>query len=60
MGAGRGHVTGVAFFPCCSGGSEKADGNFSVSTVEKRELEHLWGFPLPCSRPDTDGGEGSW
>ena len=62
MGVGRGHVTRFAFFPCCSGDSEKADGSFQMSSVEKRELEHLWGFPLPCSGPDTMGvrapGEG--
>ena len=53
MGVGRGHVTRFAFFPCCSGDSEKADGSFQMSSVEKRELEHLLGFPLPRSGPDT-------
>lgn len=53
VGVGRGHVTRFAFFPCCSGDSEKADGSSQMSSVEKRKLEHLLGFPLPCSDPDT-------
>ena len=53
VGVGRGHVTRFAFFSCCTGDSEKDDGSFQMSSVEKRELEHLLGFLLPCSGPNT-------